>query len=731
MNLIWHIIRKDLVRFRLVLLAWVLLLAGKSLFAAVISGVFGQPSLYWLKLCELPNPLFWVVFAAPGAIAYFLVAALVFEDAPAGRDPFWVTRPISGTQLLAAKFLFAVLMFVVGPLLAVLPWWLACGFGLTEIAPIAGYTGGAYLLVALLGMAVASLTNGYPRYFVWTLAGLAVVLGVHIITPGSVHNNTPLAVVFGILAACVAVLSVEISLHRFIVRHFRKTLPLVAALTLVASACLFKSPPDSLTRLFMPSADAYPGEENVHVTVAGDVRTFLKGGLILPLKVEGLPDNAVPTLWMNATWRAPDGKVWTVKGGSGGSLGEMRRASWQLLQLKRENVPPDTHAVAFAMAPKNADRIATEAASVEGRVRIYIASARLVGETPVAPGTLRFAGGSFTVSDLLVAPGDISFIYTLRASYSWERWRGIGYVALVNHRTGEIIEPSRQDYRNGGPPIFSDVAVACVWLRFKIPDAKWLSESTFAVVGISKGHELNTTVPAYVRPANHAASLLQPPVPVSAEILKQYTGTYRPRTGATLVIKERRDTLELQDSGFFRTALFRESGDHFVAPNQNWIFAGDSGYSADFVRDASGRVTHFIVHENGRDFVVPRMPAPDVAEHVETGAHRVTPELPRKHVAVPVSPDILRQYAGTYQSKEMTWVVTLDGDHLTAHSTNVPVTELFAESETHFFAKAGEAAIEFVKDAKGVVTHIVAHENGHDTIVLRTGPATDEPPAKR
>ena len=608
MNLLWHIIRKDLIRFRLILLGWVLLLAGKYLFLAQISGIFGHPSLYWLRQFEFPTPFYLAVVVLPAVIAYFLVAALVFEDPPAGRDPFWVTRPISGAQLFAAKFLFAFLMFVLGPLLAALPWWLACGFGADEIVRMAGFTGGAYLLIVLLGLAMAGVTNGYPRYFVWTLAGLAAVWGAHIspLIFGMPGKMTP-AYYFSLLAACVAVLSVEIGWHRFVVRHFSNRLPL-AALTLVASVGLFIWPPTVLASLFMPDVTTFPGEDNVRVTVAGDVRTFLKGGLSLPLRVEGLPENAVPILWMGATWRSPDGKTWPVRGSSGGNQPPLRRAAWHLLQLAPNESPALVQSVNFAMAPKYADRIAAEATSVEGSVRIYTRAARLRAEVPAGPGTGRFDGGSFTVSDYTEAPGDVSFVFTVRGAYSPERGQGIGYVALLNRRTGEIIEPSKEDQRASGPHLFNDVVNVSTWMRFKIPDSKWLGESNLVVVGLADGHELNLAVPAYVRPVNHAAPLLPMPVAVPAEVMKQYAGTYRPRPGATVVIREWRGYLEMRDSAApFRVILTPESATSFYTPYASWLFAGD-GYRVDFVRDAGGRVTHFVVHQDGRDFIVPRLP---------------------------------------------------------------------------------------------------------------------------
>jgi hypothetical protein len=40
--------------------------------------------------------------------------------------------------------------------------------------------------------------------------------------------------------------------------------------------------------------------------------------------------------------------------------------------------------------------------------------------------------------------------------------------------------------------------------------------------------------------------------------------------------------------------------------------------------------------------------------------------------------------------------------------------QLFAESETMFFLKVIDAQVEFVKNDKGQVTHIVLHQGGRD-----------------
>ena len=133
MSLTWHIIAKDLSRMRLAILAWLGLMALKILFYASVSGVFGSPSLPWLiRLGRGPEvPIRGCI---EPIIAFVFVGWMVFEDSLAGTDAFWVTRPISGARLLAAKTLGAALLFVLLPVAINVPWWLSCGFGAVQIA---------------------------------------------------------------------------------------------------------------------------------------------------------------------------------------------------------------------------------------------------------------------------------------------------------------------------------------------------------------------------------------------------------------------------------------------------------------------------------------------------------------------------------------------------------------------------------------------------------------------
>jgi hypothetical protein len=81
----------------------------------------------------------------------------------------------------------------------------------------------------------------------------------------------------------------------------------------------------------------------------------------------------------------------------------------------------------------------------------------------------------------------------------------------------------------------------------------------------------------------------------------------------------------------------------------------------------------------------------------------------RKEIAV--SPKILAQYTGAYEMRPgFDLVITLEGDQLVSQATGQGKIPLFAESETKFFPKVIDAEIEFFKDDKGAVTHLLLHQ---------------------
>lgn len=58
--------------------------------------------------------------------------------------------------------------------------------------------------------------------------------------------------------------------------------------------------------------------------------------------------------------------------------------------------------------------------------------------------------------------------------------------------------------------------------------------------------------------------------------------------------------------------------------------------------------------------------------------------------------------------------MTLEGGQLMTQATGQPKFPLFAESETKFFLKVVDAEVEFFKNDKGEVTHIILHQAGRD-----------------
>jgi hypothetical protein len=171
MNLTWHIVKKDLRALRWPLALWTLLIAAKlGLGVAMLTGE-GGASVDWFPTLDNISML----LAGLQGMSFILVAALIQEDLLVGTSAFWVTRPISGGRLLAAKLLGIGLIFGVLPVLVNLPWWLGCGYGWHEIGWAVLETVGFNAIFALIGLLWAVVTDGYGRFLMWTLVMLIAI----------------------------------------------------------------------------------------------------------------------------------------------------------------------------------------------------------------------------------------------------------------------------------------------------------------------------------------------------------------------------------------------------------------------------------------------------------------------------------------------------------------------------------------------------------------------------
>ena len=184
MRLVWHIVAKDVRRLALPVSVWIV-----AMMAAVI----------WLRVRSWPGEAADVVGATNwirsisafsrfmawlgGAGAILLAGQWVLEDRVTGSDSWWMTRPISGRRLLAAKALGAFLCLVVAPTLALLAVWIGCGLTWFEIV-VAARSGAVMFACLVLGaLALASLVENIGEHLFAVLAAWGVGLCVLMALP--------------------------------------------------------------------------------------------------------------------------------------------------------------------------------------------------------------------------------------------------------------------------------------------------------------------------------------------------------------------------------------------------------------------------------------------------------------------------------------------------------------------------------------------------------------------
>ena len=105
----------------------------------------------------------------------------------------------------------------------------------------------------------------------------------------------------------------------------------------------------------------------------------------------------------------------------------------------------------------------------------------------------------------------------------------------------------------------------------------------------------------------------------------------------------------------------------------------------------------------------------DIASKLAALVHGDKVVLAGERKEVAVSPAILQTYVGTYElAPGFDIVMTVEGGQLMTQATGQPKFPVFAESETKFFLKVVDAQLEFVKNDKGEVTHVILHRGGRD-----------------
>jgi len=89
---------------------------------------------------------------------------------------------------------------------------------------------------------------------------------------------------------------------------------------------------------------------------------------------------------------------------------------------------------------------------------------------------------------------------------------------------------------------------------------------------------------------------------------------------------------------------------------------------------------------------------------------------PSVRASVAVDPAVLATYVGVYElTPTLSIAITLENGQLMGRATHQQKFQMFPESQSKFFLKVADAQLEFVKGANGQVSHLVLHQDGHDT----------------
>ena len=157
-SLIWHIIKKDLRRFRALLAMWCAALVIRVVAAGLVGNDTGGRM-------EAGMVILFVLILFLNAL---MVTRVVAEDSPLKEAAFWRSRPITGRQMMTAKVFFLVVWTLILPALVVVAAGYAYGFTGWECVAVAA---GQLIIHASIG--ALFLTTSILTQRVW-----AAVLGV-------------------------------------------------------------------------------------------------------------------------------------------------------------------------------------------------------------------------------------------------------------------------------------------------------------------------------------------------------------------------------------------------------------------------------------------------------------------------------------------------------------------------------------------------------------------------
>jgi len=156
----------------------------------------------------------------------------------------------------------------------------------------------------------------------------------------------------------------------------------------------------------------------------------------------------------------------------------------------------------------------------------------------------------------------------------------------------------------------------------------------------------------------------------------------------------------------------------------NWISAHVNADTIVWHNGGTGGYRTFIGFISSRKMGVVVMTNSGGAGADDIGMHLLQPIIPlapkpqpmKQRTAIELSREVLAKYVGEYElAPTFSIVVTLTDAGLVGQPTGQPGFRLWPETETDFFLKEVDAQITFVRDAQGMVTGLVLHQNGNNS----------------
>jgi hypothetical protein len=169
MKLLVHLIKKDARALENLWCIWVLLVAVQVGAAVALS----LPYTRDLARYQYVQGYFYGLGAAWMLMAYLLAGAVILQDPPVGTRIFWMTRPISGGMLIRAKLVAILIFLVLVPAVVWLPWWVACGFGVFDIAAESIKMAELAFLAVAPAVILGAISGDGPRFMLYNIVGLA------------------------------------------------------------------------------------------------------------------------------------------------------------------------------------------------------------------------------------------------------------------------------------------------------------------------------------------------------------------------------------------------------------------------------------------------------------------------------------------------------------------------------------------------------------------------------